>query len=533
LNQSICTKPPPIRAASRAKADTNGKGNTMATIYGTPGDDVINGTTDGDALYGLGGNDMLSGFGGNDYLDGAAGNDTLDGGTGDDLLHGGTGIDHLMGGNGQDRLVVDSLASGGSEDGDTFDGGAGIDIIYYNSAAGNVGVTVNLLMGAGSGGSTVTGIENIYGTYYADILTGDNSANDFTGLTGDDVMDGGGGDDGLAGGGGDDQLAGGDGDDGLSGGSGNDVLDGGAGNDVLGVEAGSSTDFDQVNGGDGNDTLDLSNLGWSVVIDLVAGTLDSYPAHASLTGIENVVGSVSPTTIIGNDADNLLEGGNVSDVLHGGDGNDRLEGGWGADSLYGDAGDDVLADTNSRSDLQTILDGGDGTDTVSYYTGATAVTVNLTAGTGSGGNAQGDILVSIENVTGSAGADQITGNALANALNGWAGQDVLRGGGGADRFVFTATSDSQVGAADRITDFSHAQANRVDLSAIDANTGAAGNQAFSFIGTGLFTHHAGELRYVSDGTVTTIAGDINGDGVSDFHIQLTGAIGLVAADFVL
>ena len=179
------------------------------------------------------------------------------------------------------------------------------------------------------------------------------------------------------------------------------------------------------------------------------------------------------------------------------------------------------------------LDGGLGSDTASYYTGAAGVTVNLATGTGAGGDAQGDTLVSIENVNGSTGADQITGSALANALNGWAGQDVLRGGGGGDRFVFSAASHSTVGAADRITDFSHAQGDRVDLSAIDANSGAAGNQAFSFIGSGAFTHHAGELRTAVSGGVTTIAGDINGDGASDFHIQLTGAIGLVAADFVL
>ncbi|WP_342241490.1 M10 family metallopeptidase C-terminal domain-containing protein [Inquilinus sp. OTU3971] len=200
-----------------------------------------------------------------------------------------------------------------------------------------------------------------------------------------------------------------------------------------------------------------------------------------------------------------------------------------ANTLSGWGGDDVLRG-GAGADR---LDGGAGSDTASYYTGTVGVAINLSAGTGSGGDAQGDTLVGIENVNGSTGADQITGNAAANVLNGWAGQDVLRGGGGADRFAFTAASDSKVGAADRITDFSHAQGDRVDLSAIDANTGAAGNQAFSFIGTGLFTHHAGELRYASDGTVTTIAGDVNGDGVSDFHIQLTGAIGLVAADFVL
>ncbi|WP_342235541.1 hypothetical protein [Inquilinus sp. OTU3971] len=62
---------------------------------------------------------------------------------------------------------------------------------------------------------------------------------------------------------------------------------------------------------------------------------------------------------------------------------------------------------------------------------------------------------------------------------------------------------------------------------------AAGDQAFSFIGTGLYTGVAGQLRYSVAGGTTTIAGDINGGRASDFHIVLTGAIGLVAADFVL
>ena len=80
----------------------------------------------------------------------------------------------------------------------------------------------------------------------------------------------------------------------------------------------------------------------------------------------------------------------------------------------------------------------------------------------------------------------------------------------------------------------HAQGDKVDLSVMDANAGLAGNQAFTFIGTRLYSHHAGELRFaVTDPTTTTIAGDINGDGVSDFHIRLTGAIALVVADFVL
>lgn len=164
-------------------------------------------------------------------------------------------------------------------------------------------------------------------------------------------------------------------------------------------------------------------------------------------------------------------------------------------------------------------------------------------GTGIGGDAQGDTLTGIETLSGSQGNGVLTGNAFANTLQGWngngvlaggAGKDTLAGGAGADQFRFAALGDSVVGAnADVIADFSHAQADRIDLAAIDANTAVPGDQAFSFIGTGLFTGVAGQLRYVAGGGVTTVAGDVNGDGTTDFYISLTGTISLVAADCVL
>ncbi len=119
-------------------------------------------------------------------------------------------------------------------------------------------------------------------------------------------------------------------------------------------------------------------------------------------------------------------------------------------------------------------------------------------------------------------------------LTGKAGKDTLSGGAGADEFYFTILGDSGMRAnADVVTDFSHAQADKINLYRIDADSSAAGDQDFSFIGAGLYTGVAGQLRYAVAGGVTTIAGDVNGDKVSDFHIQLTGSVSLVASDFVL
>jgi Ca2+-binding RTX toxin-like protein len=239
------------------------------------------------------------------------------------------------------------------------------------------------------------------------------------------------------------------------------------------------------------------------------------------------------------DADALYGHTVVADEINGLGGADALNGLGGNDALYGGDGNDVLRGGTGED----YLDGGSGIDTASYYNGSTGVVVSLVTGLGSGGEAQDDTLVSVENLSGSQGNDSLVGDGVANVLQGWNGADVLTAGGGKDtltggagndRFVYAGTADSAVGAnADVITDFSHAQADKIELAAIDANTGVAGNQAFSFIGTALYTGVAGQLRTSTVGSVTTIAGDVNGDSVSDFHIQLTGAIALVAGDFVL
>ncbi|WP_342238470.1 calcium-binding protein, partial [Inquilinus sp. OTU3971] len=386
-----------------------------------------------------------------------------------------------------------------------------------------------------------------------------------------------------------DVLFGGNGSDTLSGGDGNDSLTGAAGNDLLRGGAGSDRHY----GGAGSDTVTYSGTTGPVTVNLQSGIGSGGEAQGdTYNGIENAIGSLGGDSLVGSAFANTLQGLDGNDVLRGGAGADVIDGGVGTDTasyyydtagvsidlgahtagggqaqgdvltgienlsggqandtLAGDAGANILQGWSGDDVLRggagaDRLDGGAGTDTASYYSATTGVVVSLASGTGSSGEAQGDILTGIENLSGGQSWDSLYGNAGANVLQGWngndllvgrAGKDTLTGGAGADRFQFTAVGDSVVGAnADRITDFSHAQADKIDLAGIDANTAVAGDQAFSFIGSGAFTHHAGELRAAVTGPgVTTIAGDLNGDGVSDFHIQLTGAFALQAADFVL
>ncbi len=117
----------------------------------------------------------------------------------------------------------------------------------------------------------------------------------------------------------------------------------------------------------------------------------------------------------------------------------------------------------------------------------------------------------------------------------------MTGSTGADDFDFNSVAEIGRGATrDIIRDFVHL-IDDIDLRTIDANGGAPGNTAFSFLAAkgAAFTGVAGELRWFQQnpaGTAndrTIIEGDINGNRVADFQIQLTGLKTLTAADFVL
>ena len=135
---------------------------------------------------------------------------------------------------------------------------------------------------------------------------------------------------------------------------------------------------------------------------------------------------------------------------------------------------------------------------------------------------------------GRAGDDSLDGGAGTDWLEGGAGRDVVAGGSGSDRFVFRPGDfgGADAASADRIIDFGDADGDRIHLSLIDADSTAAGDQAFSWLGDGAFTGVAGQLRYEQVDGNTYVSGDVNGDGIADFMIRLDGLIDLGTNDFL-
>ena len=446
--------------------DTFRVANTF-DVSGSAEDTVIAGSNDAN------GEAIVGGFG-NDVLLGNAGDDTLDGGLGDDLLSGGTGNDTLDGGDGIDEV-------------DYFDSATGVTVDLGNATASD-----------GLGGTdTILNIEDVHGSDFDDVITGDGNANVLEGEFGNDVLDGGGGDDKVFGDEGDDVLTGGFGNDVLGAGAGDDVLTGGLGNDVL-------------DGGAGTDTASYAAAASSVTVDLAAGTATGEGSD-TLSNIESASGSDFDDALTGDGGGNALAGAGGNDVLTGAAGNDALEGGAGDDVLAGGGGNDAL-------------DGGDGVDTASYTDAAGAVTVSLdtSAAQNVGGGEGTDTLVNIEGVAGSGFGDTLTGGSGDDTLRGLGGDDVLSGGAGNDVIEGRAGNDQIEGGAGTDTaDFSTAgSAVTVDLSAGTATgeKSAAGDpgtiQLSSLDGATGFTINGVDA---SDrlGWSVSDAGDINGDGFGD------------------
>jgi Ca2+-binding RTX toxin-like protein len=138
-------------------------------------------------------------------------------------------------------------------------------------------------------------------------------------------------------------------------------------------------------------------------------------------------------------------------------------------------------------------------------------------------------------LSGGKGDDVLLGGGGADFLAGGLGRDVLTGGAKADCFVFTDIADSAVnGLRDVISDFNRTDRDRIDVSAIDAKAGIAGNQAFVFVGDSGFTAE-GQIRAYQFGDDTIVQFNTSGAGGSDMSIRLKGFLAdtLTSADFIL
>jgi VCBS repeat-containing protein len=559
----------------------NGADEPGGPITGTAGNDVLTGSSGDDTISGLAGNDTLYGGGGSDLLIGGAGNDGLYGGAGVDTVSyadatagvklslavttaqstGGSGSDTVGGvenitgsdfndsltGDGGSNTLVGGLGNDTLDGGagvDTLDGGAGNDVYFVDNpgdvvieAAGNGTDTVKATAAAyvlSAEVETLTyvgaGIFNGTGNASANTLTGGSAADTLSGLAGDDK---------LYGGAGNDTLYGGDGNDAIDGGTGDDVMVGGLGNDTYTVDSASDVIVEAA--GAGTDTVKASSASYILSAEVEALTYTGAVAFVGTgnAGANTITGGVGADTLYGMAGDDKLSGLAGGDSLYGGDGKDTLDGGTGADHMEGGLGDDTYIVDNAGDVVAEAV--GSGTDTVKtdlsawtlsadvenlLYTGAAAFTGigNASANTITGG-AGNDVLSSL------AGADKLYGGAGNDVLSGGAGADILTGGAGADAFVYTDVSESTAAATDTIADFHQAEADYIDLSAIDANTLLIGDQAFAFVGTAAFSHTAGELRYQVSGATATLQADINGDGLADLVIKLTGVTTLSATDF--
>jgi Ca2+-binding RTX toxin-like protein len=411
-------------------------------IKGTSGDDILWGTGGQDAIYGYGGHDWLTGNGGPDYLD----------------------------------------------------GGPGIDSAFYDDST--VWVLVDLATGRGSFGSaegdTLVSIENVYGSYYGDIIRGNEGNNDLYGLSGIDILYGGGGVDGL------------------EGGEGNDILEGGAGADWL-------------DGGNGDDTVNYSSspatvfplrgfvISWGVTVDLSANLAYWGDAEGdTFSGIENVWGSRYNDTLTGTDGPNTLHGSDGNDLLSGLGGDDVLEGDAGIDTMIGGPGSDSYVVDNAGDAITEA--GGQGNDTV-----YTLVSYTLTAG------ADVETLriswtvpeLAEMNLTGNANGNVVIGHDGNNVISGGDGRDELTGLGGQDSFLFDTALDATFNI-DVITDFNVADDtiwldDDIFSSGLTANNSVAGSQFVigpAALDAGdriIYNNATGAVLYDSDGTGSAAA----------------------------
>lgn len=419
-------------------------------LHGGDGYDTLIGGSYADELYGENDDDYLLGEGGNDTLEGGNGHDWLDGGTGNDTLYGGSGDDTFLFGVGYGDDFIERTAT--NNDQVIFDSSVDPeDIILVRTTAPTERSDIVFEISGTSDSLTVEDMFSKNGSWLYRIQTFKFS--DGTVWTDEDVrlqyIE----DHTTSG---NDTIVGFESNDTFLSSAGNDTIYGYSGADLYywGTGKGNDLIIDQLlNANNGNgDRIIFEGLNanqFSYILNSGDDLVITNISTSETLTIQNYdFGTGRPYTI-----ENFEFSGSVTYTN--------------AQLLIGTTGSNSFTGTSAA----TIISGDAGTDSVSYSSSTSAVTVNLQDITASGGYAEGDVLVSIENLTGSAYNDTLIGGSGANTLTGGAGNDTLQGnlgadtytgGDGADTFVFK--SASAFSNVDTVTDFNMGQSDALDIS---------------------------------------------------------------------
>jgi len=226
--------------------------------------------------------------------------------------------------------------------------------------------------------------------------------------------------------------------------------------------------------------------------------------NAVVSGANSQTGTSASETFTGSANNDKIAGGAGDDTINAGDGNDNqlygqagndiINGGIGADNIYGGSGNDYLYGYQAPAASSSVQDGAD-------------------------------------DIYGGSGSDQIFGQNSGDVIVGGFGADTLTGGTGADTFRYLDVRDT----GDTITDFSQAQSDRIDLTAL--YTGSVNGSVLIFDDV-LATAGAvaeGHVGYAYDAgaNVTTVYVGVNAAYGADLEIKLNGNIDLAADDFLL
>ncbi|MEQ1738691.1 MAG: FG-GAP-like repeat-containing protein [Methyloglobulus sp.] len=293
--------------------------------------------------------------------------------------------------------------------------------------------------------------------------------------------------------------------------SGNDVLKGGAGNDTLIGGVGD----DALSGGAGIDRVEGR------------GDTDFTLTDTQLIGLgTDTLASIEEAYLIGGSGDNILDASGFTGdlvILEGQAGNDTLIGHAGGIDMVRAQGDVNFTLTDNQltglgidsltsiEQAQIIGNSGDNSFDASTFT------LGLVVLSGGGGN---------DSLFGGSAGDSLNGGQGDDNVVGGLGKDILIGGLGADVFTFNSVDETGISSVlrDVIKDFNVNQGDKIDLSAIDADTAVANNQVFSVLTqggvfSGIFANPA-ELYF--DQSVHILYGNNDADSAADFAIQLIG-----------